>query len=403
MPNPDGSKTKEELDEEQRLDAEALKRQDPAQTARMQEMAAIEDGRTQRLIDELRANGLEEDANQLALTLSTADPDRAAATPPPPPPPPPRDEEREERRATATPPPPPPPAPNAPPPPPPAPPSGKKAKDVDPQLLAQLSGGNAIPLEALDNLKVTVRIAGEDVEMSVHDLRRSTQLDGAAHKRLEEANRLLSEARTAADNARAGTPPPPAPPVGVDGKARTGDSPPASVTEKVQTLVNALFVGDSEAAAAALTEVLTTGNQAVTVDPAKFAQQVTGHVKQQLSVDEANRQFRSDFPDIVGDRQLARAADDFYVEALAENPKLSYDEALAEAGKRTRQWMASKGVQTATGGAGGTTRQERQERKERVAGQEVQGAHRTTSGQQDERIPSASETIEDMRKMRGLA
>lgn len=402
MPNPDGSKTQEELNEEASLNEEALRRQDPSETQRMQDMEALEAQRTRRLIADLRANGLEEDARALEATLNNPD-EPAANTPTPPPPPPPPREEETEHRGAAT--PPPPAAPTPPPAKTPAAPAAPAAPAVDPQLLAQLGQG-AIPLEALDALKVRMRIAGEDVEMTVHDLRRSAQLDGAAHKRLEEANRLLNEARQAAERTRSGAPAaptPPQPPVGVDQQRQGGDHSPASVTEKVNSLVNALFVGDAEAAAAALQEVLTTGRQAVTVEPdQQLVATVAGHVKQQLSVEEANEQFRSNFPEIVGDRTLASAADQFYAEALAENPKMGYSQALEEAGKRTRAWMASKGM-SATGPQGGSTRQERQDRKERAADREVRSANRTTQGQQEERIPSPSETIEEMRKARGLA
>ncbi|HEY8359102.1 MAG TPA: hypothetical protein VIL30_16725 [Ramlibacter sp.] len=392
-------KTQEELDEQKRLDEEALRRQDVTQNPRMQAMEELEAGRMARLAEEMRAQGIEPEFEATG-----------AAPPPPPPPPPP---------APKPPAPTPTPAPMAsdddhagtPPPPPPAPPPSKAGTPppppapapIDPQLLAQL-GTNPIPLEALDNLKVRVRIDGEDVEMTVHDLRRSTQLDGAAHKRLEQANTLLRQAEEAATRARAGTPPPAPtqPPVGVDGKPGNGDHSPASVTDTVKSLVNALFVGDEQAAAEAMQKVLSAGQQPVTVDPATLTQQVTRNVKQQLSEEEANRQFRSAFPEIVGDRQLARAADDFYAEVVAESPQKPYAEALAEAGQRTRQWMASKGVVTATGPAGASTRQERQERKERAAGHEVSGVNRTGSGGQEERIPSASETILEMQKARGL-
>lgn len=379
MPNPDGSRTQEEIDDERRADEEARKRQDPASTQRMQDMEALENQRMQRLHDEMVAAGLEP-----GFTVGEQ------GTPPAPPPPAPAPEEID----TPAPPPPAPPAPAAPAPSP-APSPTPAPQALDPQLLAQL-GNEPIPLEALDQVQVRVRIDGEDRLMTLHDIRRSTQLDGAAHRRLEQANQLLEQARRTAAPAA----PAPNPPVGVEPKGRPGDSTPASVTEEVKGLVSALFVGDEEAASASLTKILA-GVQSPAIDPSKLTQQVATNVKQQLSAEEAEREFRSAFPDIVGDPHLARAADGFYSEVVAESPQTAYADALDEAGKRTRAWMASKGIKTATEPAQGSTRQERLERKERTTGKDVRGLNRTPA-QQDERVPTPSETIAEMRKQRGL-
>jgi hypothetical protein len=380
MPNPNGSKTEEELDEERREEEAARARQDPAQTQRMQDMEALEAARMARLHNEMVAAGIEP-----GFTIG-----EQSTTTPPPPAPGPREEDD-----THTP---------APPPPPAASPAPKAAPAqapvaspaVNPQLLAQL-GQEPIPFEALDGVKIKVKIDGEERLMTLHDVRRSTQLDGAAHRRLEQANQLLEQARQAASAPAASAP---NPPVGVERKPGSGDSTPASVTEEVKGLVNALFVGDEEAASASLTKILS-GVQSPVVDSARLTQQVTTNVKQQLSAEEAEREFRSAYPDIVGDPHLASAADRFYAEVVAENGQTSYADALAEAGTRTRAWMASKGIRTATEPAAGSTRQERLERKERATEKDVRGVNRTPA-QQEERVPSPSETIAEMRKARGL-
>ena len=354
-------------EEQKRLDDEARARQDVSQNPRMQAMAAIEEDNQRRIHEQLVAEGIDPGfvpGNQPAP--------RAEATPPAPTPEP-------EPDATPT---------------PPAPTPAPRAKaPVPSNLLAQL-GDEPIPFEALDQVKVRVKVDGEEREMTLHDVRRSTQLDGAAQKRLQQANELLEQARRAAT-----TPPPPAtPPVGVAPAPDSRESAPASTTEEVDNLVSALFNGDEDTAKVLLGKILAGSQQAA--DPASLAQQAALTVRQQLSVEEANGKFRSDFSDIVGDPHLARAADGFYEEVMAESPHKSYAEALEEAGKRTRDWMASKGLRTATGSASGSTRQEKQQRKERI--DEVRSLNRTPANQ-EVREPTPSEVIAEMRKERGLA
>ncbi|MBP7966154.1 MAG: hypothetical protein KAZ23_01955 [Burkholderiaceae bacterium] len=377
MPMPTEQQEEISPEEQKRLDDEARARQDVAQNPRMQAMAAIEADNERRIHDQLVAEGLDpgfKPGEQGRTTAIEEDPPIETAPRPTPAP-----------TAAPTPPAPAPAATQG---------TKAKAKSLSPELLAQF-GDEPIPFEALDQIKVRVPVDGEMREMTLHDVRRTVQLDGAAQKRLQQANELMKEAQQRTASA---TPVPTAPPVGVAPAPASRESAPASTTEEVNNLVSALFNGDEDTAKVLLGQILAGSQQAA--DPASLAQQAAATVRQQLSVDEANSAFRSAYSDIVGDQHLARAADGFYDEVMAEFPHKSYAEVLMEAGQRTRDWMASKGIKTATGSASGSTRQEKQQRKERI--DEVRSLNRTPANQ-EVREPTPSEVIAEMRKERGLA
>lgn len=274
------------------------------------------------------------------------------------------------------------------------------APKVDDQLLAQF-GDEPVPMEALDSVKVKVKVDGQERVMTVHDLRRAVQLDGAAQSRLEQANEILKQAR-----AHAAATPAQQPPVGVAPAPAPGQSSPASkdVTQETRAFLGAIFEGDEGKAAALLGDLLASRQTPAPqqVDPASIAQQAASQVRQQLSVEEANAQFRSDFPEVVGDPLIAGVADQFFAEVTALDPQKSYAQALSEAGTRTREWLASKGVKPATEPARGSTRQEKLEAKRAMDGKEVRGLNRTET-KQEPAVPTTSDVIAEMRAQRGLS
>jgi hypothetical protein len=369
--------------EDQRLDEEARRnaQQQLDDNPRLNAMDAIAARNDAVIDDQLAAEGL-------SASVTVGDQGHPPAAPPPPPPAP------AAPAPSAAPAPGPAPAPS----PTPAPAPGIYSK------VAEVVGNEPVPLDQLDQLRVTVRIDGEDRVMTVHDLRRSTQLDGAAQKRLQQANELLEKARTAASAAPSGAPASPAPPpVGVEARTSTGDIPSAKPTAAVKDLVQALLVGDEARAEELLAPILTGSQQAPQIDTARIASQAAAQVKQQLSVDDANAKFRSEFQDIVGDPHLASVADELFEEVMAEEPHKPYDQALEEAGKRTRAWMASKGLGSAAPAPtpAPTPRDKKLDRKSQI--DEVSGLNARGAGPAEERIPTASETIAEMRGQRGLS
>lgn len=359
MPKADGTPTDEELNQQ------LIASQDISQNPRMQAMAAIASANEDGIAREHADEGLAVDG------LGNAPAPSPAPSPAPAPAPAPK----------------PAPAPGAAP--------APAAATVDDQLMAQF-GADPVPMEALDSLKVKVKIDGQERVVTLHELRRTAQLDGAAHARLEEANRLLHEARTHAATTAT------QPPVGVAPAAAPGQSSPASkdVTAITKQLVGAIFEGDEGKAAELLGQVLA-GNQQPAINAEEIAARVVPVVKQQLSVDEANAQFRSDFKEIVADPMLAGVADQFFVQAQQMDPQKSYAQLLDEAGTETRKWMSANGLKTATEPARGSTRQEKLEAKQRIDGKETRGLSRTETPTEPQ-VESPSQVIAAMRQARGL-
>lgn len=267
------------------------------------------------------------------------------------------------------------------------------AKKGPAQVDLQAFGTDPVPMEALDNLRVKVKIDGVEKTMTMQELRRSAQIDGAAMARLEQANELLRTAREAATTAK------PQPPVGVEGNGGSGDSSATSedVTAAAEGLVDALFVGDKTAAVETVKKLLQGAQPArQQVDTGA----ITTAVRQQLSQEEAEAQFRSDFKDVVSDPSLVIVADRFFAEAQAADPQKSYGELLAEAGNSTRAWLGRHSPNPATGQSKRTSRQEKLEAKGAL---DEPASLSRTEVKDEPVIESHSDVIAKMRAQRGLA
>jgi len=164
-------------------------------------------------------------------------------------------------------------------------------------------------------------------------------------------------------------------------------------------LREALFEGDEDRADAAM-EKLGIGRPVPTQpDARELATQLAPVLKQQLSAESALEQFRKDYQDIVSDPYLATVADGF-LEAEAQDPTKSYAEALDAAGKRTRDWLATKTGTPKTVTPPTMDRTQKLERKEGIDNIQSLNTKATTV---EEPVQTASDVIADMRKQRGLA
>lgn len=279
-------------------------------------------------------------------------------------------------------------------------PTSTPAPGVDFSALLANAGNEPIPLDALDSLRVRVRVDGQMRDMTVADMRRTVQLDGAAQKRLEEATRLLDQARALAkegggSEGSAGSPPA-SPPVGDDGGDKPGNTP--ARDPRVTKLVNALFVGDENAAAEVVGQLFTQPKGGANVDPNTIAGQLAPMIRQQLSNEDAMTVFKRDFKDIVGDPFLAEVADRYLAEELAAGQP--YADALGKAGAATRDWLASKGLKgTTTEPPAGSDLDGKLKQKQEI--DNVSGAN-ARAHTEEPRVESRSETIAEMAKARGI-
>lgn len=244
--------------------------------------------------------------------------------------------------------------------------------------------------DALDKMRVKVKIDGVESEVTVAEMQRQFQKNGAAERRLEEATRLLNEARAAK------------PPVGFDPPKPAVDSDttqqaaPGDADQGGREFLAALYDGDDEKALEALKKIGMGRSSGPTLDAGQLAAQLTPAIKQQLSYDSALEKFKGDYAEIVADPYLADLADRF-LDAEVQGGK-PFAEALETAGKKTRDWLGSKGVQPVVP----NPTIDRNTKLERKAGIDRIPALNTKATTVEEPVQSASDIINEMRKARGL-
>lgn len=271
-------------------------------------------------------------------------------------------------------------------------PAATAADEADTQLAAQL-GEDQVLASGLDKVKVKVKIDGEEQLVSVEEMQRQFQKNGAADKRLAEATRLLQQAQQMAS----------APPVRVESGAQQNDSAPASQpsggdVESAKAFVSALFEGDEEKALAALTKVGIGRSEGSTqIDVNQLAQQLTPAIRNQLIAESASEKFRQDYADIVEDPILARIADGFLEAGLKDGTP--FPEAMEAAGKLTRQWVASKAPPAPPAPSPTTDRDKKLAMKAGI--DEVSAASKTAASTQPA-PQTLSDVILEMKKARGL-
>jgi hypothetical protein len=247
------------------------------------------------------------------------------------------------------------------------------------------------PVAGIDASLVTVKIDGEERQVTVAEMKRQYQKNGAAEKRLEEATRLLTEARQRAE----------VPPLEFDQtqkKSNTeGSELPSVGGDQAKELVAALFEGDEEKAVAAMSRIVG-GRSDPTLDINQLTAQLAPAIKQQLIVESALEEFGKAYADIVADPYLASMADGFLAEAQ-KDPEKSFAESLETAGQKTRDWLKSKGVVT-TQPNPTIDRNEKLARKESMDRIPALQTRATTTEPVEE---SRSDVILQMQRARGLA
>ena len=262
---------------------------------------------------------------------------------------------------------------------------------ADDQLALQTETAPRVLTDGLDRTMVRVKVDGVEQEIPVADVVRSYQKDAAAQARLNEATRVLDEARRTAAAA--------IPPAPVVHPAANTETAPTPEPETVKGFVEALFEGDTEKAIEAFAKLgLNTGrSDGATLDLEQVQAQLTPAIKQQLIDDSALERFEKDNADLAADPHLVSVTNNFIQDAV--NGGTPYAEALEVGAKRTRDWLASIGA--AKPGSEPTTsahQPSKLERKARI--DEVQALNRTANTTQDAPA-STSSVIAEMKKARG--
>jgi hypothetical protein len=258
----------------------------------------------------------------------------------------------------------------------------KEATQQDAQIAAQMND----LLASLDAQVVKVKIDGVESEVTVSEMRRQYQKNGAAERRLEEATRLLNEARTTKESAPA--------PLRFAQDEKKSDS---DGQEGGKALLEALFAGDESKALEELNRFgIGRSQEAPTLDVVQIAAQITPAIKQQLIVESALDAFEAKFADVMADPYLEGMAAGFIKQEV--DGGMPFVDALEIGGKKTRDWLASKGVTTPET----NPTIDRNTKLERKAGMDKIPALNSKATTADVPEPSASDVITEMRRARGL-
>lgn len=249
--------------------------------------------------------------------------------------------------------------------------------------------------DGLDKTMVRVKVDGVEQEVPVSEVVANYQRTSVAQTRLNEATRILDEARRTAAAATTTA----KPPASVEQQSAPTHTTPTPEPETVKGFVEALFEGDTEKAVEAFAKLgLNTGrSDGATLDLEQVATQLTPAIKQQLIDDSALERFEKANADLAADPHLVSVTNNFIQDAV--NGGTPYAEALEVGAQRTRDWLASIGAaKPAPEPTASAHQPSKLERKARI--DEVQPLNRTANTTQDAPA-STSSVIAEMKKARG--
>ena len=257
-----------------------------------------------------------------------------------------------------------------------------------------------------------VKVDGQDIKVPFNDLKSSHQKDRASQKRFEEAaeyGRRVQE-REAQLNAyvqkmqqsQQAQPP--------SKDAEPEQEQPDDSPDLIKKYHEALYEDDADKAAE-LFKSLTNkgrGQPAATQNVEEVVERVLGRTiapqqaqtqrqqqyAYQKSLEDAVKWFDSEYPDVAGTPELRAVADNRTIDLTQKHPDWSPQQIMQEAAESTRQW-AKEFLSP--------NKNERAERKKRIV-QHPKAARASSKIGEDEPAPqTASDIIEEMKKVRGQA
>lgn len=279
---------------------------------------------------------------------------------------------------------------------------------IDDQIATQTAEAKErLPPAALDedgNL-IPVKVDGEERHVTMDDLVRNYQKGETADKRLQEASRLLREAKEASERAaqiaaQREDPKPIAAKADEESRALESD-----YVELYRRYQNSLYEGDENESARLFFELQQTmpakdGQSGRAVAAIPTVDEITASVKKQLEEDSAFDQFSKSFNEIWSDPYLANIADSYLTTEIASGKHQGLNSALTAAGTATRDWMRSKGMRVDEGQRQTADLNTRLERKAGITSLPTASV-RTTSTETAPADPQG--VLAEMRRARGQA
>lgn len=256
---------------------------------------------------------------------------------------------------------------------------------ADDQIAHQLTSDDVIADPA--GKRIRVKVDGVEQDVALDEVIRSYQKGSAADRRLEEATRLLKEAREAATPQPTKTDPTPEP------AATPPAAGPDALVDPLKQALGHLYSGDEETAAKALADVIArSAAPAATPHAPLDTAQIVAQVQDQMAFQGALDKVNTDYPDLVGNSDLEQLT---FIKAQGHlaGGKSRADALLA----------AAEDVYTLIGKKPGrpepkTPRQEKIDRK--AALDPVPAASMAAPGNVPEDEPSPSSVIAEMAKKR---
>jgi hypothetical protein len=199
------------------------------------------------------------------------------------------------------------------------------------------------------------KVDGEDRLIPLETARATLQKHVAADIRLQQAAKERKELEAREEAIRQNE-------AALQAKLSSPPSVEADVSDQdlqleARAVVNTLFTGSEDEAVESLTSLLAKTRQAKgpQVDSNELVNQAVARAKAELlaererealaakqkDINSGFEKFSEDYPEIVGDVNLFRYADGMTDTIVAEHPDWAPSQVMAEAGVRTRAWIAS--------------------------------------------------------------
>ena len=231
-----------------------------------------------------------------------------------------------------------------------------------------------------------VKVNGQEFETTLDDLKAKAQMNWAADQRLQQAKELQyrlqqqqAELETRANQQQEST------------NSDESDD----LTESSREIVDLLYDGESDEAAARLASIMRGRN---TSDSAEQAAQKALQILNQQAFDrevvEGNREFASEFSDLAEDPDLYRMANQRTIDLMQQHPDWTPKQVIKTAGEQTRTWLQQK-----TGRVSDT----REGRKQQLSSLPRSGAGTPYQHPEEPPPQTASDVIQEMRRQRGQA
>ena len=259
--------------------------------------------------------------------------------------------------------------------------------DAQDAMQRELQAGRVI--DNLDGVRVRIKVDGEEREVALADVVRTAQKHEAADARLQEASRLLENARAQAQQAQQ------------QAQSQQTEQPTTDNAQKARNdreqqakeLIEAMFHGDEKQAAQIISELL---HNDLPAKDGVNAEQIAQQVEESLARRSALREFATVYPEVLKDPDLATLADMKLARRISQGE--AFSQALMQVGDEiyTKTGLKTSAT-TQANQASIPTQTERVERKRQT--DFVRSRSASTASTQD-KPESAGNIVQNMMSQR---